>query len=213
MEKSIEQIWKDGFLKQEALIAPKVNDLYNRKSIHLVEKFQRMFKINIWGIIIGASLILIASFGAGAGLAGVIIFITLMAVAYSAKLDSDGLKQLDKGQSSFEYLSSFREWIQQSIEKYGSLYRIVYPVFILTFYFGLWFSDLLEPIREKVAENSSNLIFGMHVPTTLLIIGGAIAMGFFAKRIHREDVELMYGKIMGKLDEALQEMEELRTTK
>ena len=28
MEKSIESIWKEGFLKSDALVAPKLNDLY-----------------------------------------------------------------------------------------------------------------------------------------------------------------------------------------
>jgi hypothetical protein len=30
MEKSIETIWKEGFLKNDALIAPKINNLYTQ---------------------------------------------------------------------------------------------------------------------------------------------------------------------------------------
>jgi len=40
MEKSIETIWKEGFLESDALVAPKLNDLYNQKSIHIVDKFK-----------------------------------------------------------------------------------------------------------------------------------------------------------------------------
>ena len=29
MEKSIETIWKEGFLEKDVLLAPKLNDLYN----------------------------------------------------------------------------------------------------------------------------------------------------------------------------------------
>ena len=210
MERSIENIWKEGFINSEALVAPKINDLYNKKSIHIIEKYKRMFLINIWGIIAGASIVLIISYLIGALAAGLVLFLTLMAVAYSAKLDLDGLGKLDKGQSSYNYLTSFRDWINHSIEKYGSLYRFVYPIIILSFYFGLWHSDALEGIRLKVAENSDHLIFGMHIETTILMVGMAIVMAIFAKRIHREDVTLMYGKIMGKLDEALNDMEVLR---
>jgi hypothetical protein len=31
MEKSIENIWKEGFLKNDALVAPTLNNLYNQK--------------------------------------------------------------------------------------------------------------------------------------------------------------------------------------
>ena len=44
MEKSIENIWKEGFLKSDALVAPKLNNLYNKKSIHIIDKFKRRFK-------------------------------------------------------------------------------------------------------------------------------------------------------------------------
>ena len=44
MEKSIETIWKQGFLKSDALVAPKLNDLYNQKSTHIIDKFNNMFR-------------------------------------------------------------------------------------------------------------------------------------------------------------------------
>ena len=62
MEKSIEDIWKEGFLKSDALIAPKVNNLYNKKSIDIIDKFKRMFKINLIVIVAFAFASLIMSF-------------------------------------------------------------------------------------------------------------------------------------------------------
>jgi len=58
MKKSIETIWKEGFLKNDALIAPKINNLYTQKSIDIVEKFKKMYKINRIGIILFAIIIL-----------------------------------------------------------------------------------------------------------------------------------------------------------
>lgn len=209
MEKSIESIWKEGFLKGEALVAPKVNDLYNRKSVHIIDKFMRMFRKNIWAIIAGAAIILLASFLVGALLAGSIVFITLIYIAYTAKFEMDALAKVDKGKSSYNYLKSFQDWLNQSIERYGKMYRFVYPTLILCFYFGIWFSDIFGEMRQKVAESSDNLIFGMHTPTTISVIIAALTMGFFAKAIHREDVKFVYGGILKKLDEALMEMDEL----
>ncbi|MCZ4409554.1 hypothetical protein O3Q51_12085 [Cryomorphaceae bacterium 1068] len=210
MEKSIENIWKEGFLKGEALVAPKVNDLYNRKSVHIIDKFMRMFRKNIWAIIIAAVIILLTSFMAGALLAGAIVSIMLMYIAYTAKFEMDALAKVDKGQNSYSYLKSFQDWLNQSIERYGKMYRVVYPALILCFYFGIWFSDIFGEMRQKVAESSDNLIFGMHVPTTVTMIIAALTMAFFAKTIHREDVKFIYGGILKKLDEAMTEMDELR---
>ena len=52
MEKSIESIWKEGFLEKDAMVAPKINNLYNQKSIHIIDKFKRMFKINLNALVI-----------------------------------------------------------------------------------------------------------------------------------------------------------------
>ena len=210
MEKSIESMWKEGFLNTSALIAPKVNDIYNRKSIHIIEKFKKMFLVNIWGIIMGAVFLFIASYFAGALLAGGVILIMLLYVAYTAYHELKSLERIDKGQNSYGFLKSFKEWITRSIERYGKMYRVVYPVLILTFYFGIWFSDVFESKREIVAREANDLFMGLHLPTTIMIIIVAVLMSVFSKAIHRRDVKTLYGGILKKLDLALSEMEDLK---
>lgn len=210
MEKSIENIWKEGFLKREALVAPKINDLYNKKSVHITDKFKRMFKVNIWAIIGASTLLWIASYFAGAFVAGSIVLIMMLYVAYTANKEMEALEKLDKGQSSYAYLKSFRNWIENSIERYGKMYRVIYPALILTFYFGLWFSDVLSGLREKVAESPNDLLFGVHIYSTIPIVIGAVLMSIFAKNIHREDIKAIYGGIIRKLDDAIADMEELK---
>ena len=46
MEKSIEQMWNNGFLKNEKLLAPKLNDLYNQKSQLVIDKLKRTYTID-----------------------------------------------------------------------------------------------------------------------------------------------------------------------
>ncbi|WP_194976351.1 hypothetical protein [Aquiflexum lacus] len=210
MEKSIESIWKQGFLDSDALVAPKVNDLYNRKSIHLIEKFKKMFQMNIWGIIIGAVILFVGSYLIGALIAGSILFIMLIYIAYTAYYELKTLEGIDKGQSSYFFLKSFKDWIDHSIDRYGKMYRVVYPLLLLTFYFGIWMSDVFAGMRELVAERTTDLIFGFHTYTSLVIIVAAILMSVFSKRIHKEDVSALYGGILKKLEDALAEMEELR---
>lgn len=210
MERSIESVWKDGFLNSKALIAPEVNDIYNKKSNHIIEKYEKMFQRNIWGIIIGASLLFIGSYFVGAMLAGGVILIMMLYVAYTAYVELQALKQIDKGQDSYTYLNSFKNWINRSIERYGKMYRVIYPVLLLTFYFGFWFSDFLDGKRQEVAQNTSDMIFGLHIYSTVIVLFAAILMSVFSKAIHRRDVKAIYGKVMNKLDVALEEMEELR---
>lgn len=210
MEKSIENIWKEGFLNEDALIAPKVNNLYNRKSIHIIEKFKKMFLINIWGIAIGSLLLFIASYFAGALLAGSIVLTMMCWVAYTAYCELQALERIDKGQSSYTFLKSFQDWIAKCIERYGKMYRIVYPASILVFYFGIWFSDMFAHKREIVAASTNDLVFGLHIHTTIIVIIMAVLMSIFSKAIHRKDVKTIYGGILKKLDSALAEMEELK---
>src|SRR5690606_41129096 len=56
MENSIETIWKEGFLHEENLVVPRVNDLYNRKSIHLVDRLKRRLRFNLIMILVFAFL-------------------------------------------------------------------------------------------------------------------------------------------------------------
>lgn len=209
MEKSIETMWKEGFLNNDALIAPKVNNLYDKKSLHIITKFKKMFLNNIWGIIIGSFLLFIGAYFIGALLAGGIVLIMMLYVAYTAYHELKDLEKIDKGQSSYLFLKSFKNWIDSSIERYGRMYRVVYPIFILTFYFGIWFSDSFAGMREKVAEQN-DLFLGLHLRTTILVLIVASLMSIFSKVIHRKDVKTIYGGIVNKLDASLNEMEELR---
>jgi len=209
MEKSIETIWKEGFLNKNELLAPKVNDLYNKKSIHIIEKFENMFRMNIWGIVVVSTVLLVLGIFNGALIAGLIMWVMFLYVAYTAHHELKALEKVDKGQSSYLFLKSFKAWIDNSIDRYGKMYRVVYPVFVLTFYIGMWFSDSFADVRQQVG-NSSDMVFGLHLHITLFVIAVATLLSIFSKAIHRLDVKSLYGGIINKLDIALAEMEELR---
>ena len=61
MEKTIEKIWKEGFLKEDELAAPRINNLYGRKSKHIVDNLMSTVKKNILGIFAGALILLTVS--------------------------------------------------------------------------------------------------------------------------------------------------------
>ena len=83
MKKSIETIWKEGFLKNDALVAPKLIDLYSQKSESVVGKLMSMSKINLIIIMIVATGILIGFTFIGATYVGIALFLLFIIQEFS----------------------------------------------------------------------------------------------------------------------------------
>jgi len=212
MEKSIEEIWKEGFLKSDALVAPKLNNLYNQKSMHLVDKFKRMFKINLNAIFIGSFVILLASFPMGLPVMGVGYFFILNGILLVNRKLMKGLMKIDKNSCSYEYIKTFDHWMKEQMNVNAKIARYYYPLFFLFMILGFWFSsDIQELLREILGK--PHQIYLLHGIPVFWVLGLVIIMGLlavFGKRIYKFDVGLVYGRVFRKLDEMLEDMEELR---
>ena len=104
MEKSIESIWKKGFDDKDALHAPRINDLYNRKSIHLIDRFKRMFKINFIAVAVGAILLLIVSYLVGILYMGIGFMLIALSILFINYKQSKYLEKIDNSLDSYRYL-------------------------------------------------------------------------------------------------------------
>lgn len=218
MEKSIENIWKEGFLKSDALVAPKINSLYNQKSIHIIDKFKRMFKINLIAIIAFSFVFLIISFFVGIPITGVIFFITLSVLVFINKMLLNGLDKIDKGASSYQYLKTFNEWIQKQVAINEKISRFLYPIIFLSMILGFWFKDAEGmPLGERLVGEilvgfpDVYLIFGVPligIVIALLIIGLLV---LFGGRIYKWDLNIVYGRVFKKLEELMTDIESLRS--
>ena len=209
MEKSIETIWKEGFLESNALVAPKLNDLYNQKSKHITDKLRRMFKINLYAIVIMAVVTWIGYALLGVPYAGFFIFLLLMGVFILARKQGKSLVKLDHSLTSYEYLTTFNNWMKTIISKNVNIMRFFYPLVFLASMAPIWYAFKSgEVTREMLADMS--MIFGIPVVggvTVLLIMG---LMVIFGGKIYRWDVNLAYGKTFKKLEELISDMDELR---
>ena len=141
MERSIENIWKEGFLKSDALVAPTINNLYTKKSIHIIDKFKRMFKINLIAIVAFSFIFLIASFFVGIPITGILFFMTLTVLVIINQRLLEGLEKIDKGQSSYQYLKAFNQWIEKQVTINKSFASFMYPIIFLSMVIGFWFKD------------------------------------------------------------------------
>ena len=217
MEKSIENIWKEGFLKSDALVAPKINNLYNQKSIHIIDKFKRMFRINLIAIVTFSLIFLIVSYFAGIPIMGAIFFVTLTVLVIINNHLLKGLQKIDKGVSSYQYLKAFNQWIQMQISVNKRISTFLYPIIFMSFVLGFWYKDaegtpLGKRLVDKVTINfpDTYLVQGIPMIAIIAIILILAVLAYFGGRIYQWDLNLVYGRVFRKLEELMADMEELK---
>lgn len=218
MEKSIENIWKEGFLKSDALIAPQINKLYTRKSIHIIDKFKRMFRINLVAIVAFSFIFLIVSYFVGIPLMGAIFFATVVVVVIINKRLFNGLNSIDKGENSYQYLKEFNQWIKKQVAVNKRMSTYLYPIIFMSLIIGFWFKDAEGMFLGKRLVNKilidfpdTFLLFGIPligIVISFLILG---LLAFFGGRIYQWDVNLVYGRVFKKLEELMADIESLNT--
>jgi len=219
MEKSIEKIWKDGFVSDNALIVPKLNSLYSQKSKSIIDKLIRMYKININAIIIGSFCILGLSFLVGLQYMGIPLLILLNLLVLFDKKQMGKLEQIDKNVDSYTYLNAFNTWLKEKIVLNIKMYRYFYPLFVLSVAIGFWFQDvdgatLGSKVVAKILTEFPNIpmLFGIPVYGIIVLLLIMVTMAFLSGRLYRLDLKMSgYGGILRKLDELIEDIEELRS--
>ncbi len=218
MEKSIENIWKEGFHKGDDLTAPKIDNLYNQKSIHIIDKFKRMFRINLISIVVGAFVFLILSWFLHIPVMGTMFFVALLALVFINKRLLNELTKIDRGQNSYQYLKDFSQWIKKQIAINKRISRFLYPIFFMSFILGFWFNDaegvyLGERIVKEILNGFPNtfLLFGVPLFGIIIAILIMAALAWYGDRIYLWDLNVIYGRVLKKLDELLTDIESLRS--
>ena len=131
MKNSIEEIWKEGFLNEKSLVAPKINDLYNQKSKDLVDKMKRMYKINLIALVGMAIVFPIWYYFLDVIWQGVAISILMLLTVWYSKRQKRSFKTLDHGATSLDYLKSFDRLLKDSLSKGEKVLRFTYPLYFL----------------------------------------------------------------------------------
>jgi len=218
MEKSIENIWKEGFLKSDALVAPKINNLYNQKSIHIIDKFKRMFKINLIAIVAFSFVFLIVSFFVGIPITGAIFFITLSVLVLINKKLLNDLEKIDMGVSSYKYLKAFNQWIKKQVSINEKMSRFLYPIIFISMILGFWYKDaegmpLGKRLVNEVLKGFPDiyLIYGIPLIGIVIALLILVLLAFFGGRIYKWDLNIVYGRVFKKLEELMTDIESLRS--
>src|SRR3954464_7855231 len=131
MKNSIEEIWKEGFLNEKSLVAPKINDLYNQKSKGLVDKMKRVYRINLIVIVIMSIVFPIMYYFLDVIWQGVATSILLLLTAWYSNRQKRSIKALDHGATSLDYLKSFDRSLKDAVSKGEKILRFSYPLYFL----------------------------------------------------------------------------------
>lgn len=212
MEKTIEAIWKEGFLNETSLVAPKINDLYNQKSMHVVEKVKSMFRVSISVIIVTAVVFPVVYYFLDAIWEGAAASVLLLLTAWYNKRQMDAINTLDHGATSLEYLKSLDRWLKDVLRKSENMARLSYPLYWLI---------ALSTVRS--AWNKQGLTSKLHQQFHALIsiddivlfaqvsaVLSILLMFLFSAKIYRWELRLTYGGVFGKLQQTIAEMEKLK---
>lgn len=217
MEKSIENIWKEGFLKSDALVAPKINNLYSQKSIHIIDKFKRMFRINLIAIAVFSFVFLVVSYFIGIPITGIIFFVMLWVLVYFNKKLLNDLEQIDLGDSSYQYLKAFNQWKNKQISINKKFSRFLYPIIFMSLILGYWFKDAEGmPLGERLVDEiligfpDLYLVFGIPLIGIIIVLMILALLAFFGGRIYKWDLNIVYGRVFKKLEELMTDIESLR---
>jgi hypothetical protein len=212
MKNSIEAMWKEGFLNEKSLVAPKINDLYNQKSKDLVDKMKRMYRINLIVIVSMAIVFLVMYYFLDVIWQGVAVSMLLLLTAWYSNRQNRIIKTLDHGATSLDYLKSFDRALKDALSGGEKILRFTYPLYFLIALSTIWSAWNKGELTSKMYQKYPDVTFIGSVPLFALIIAGVatLLMLYFSGRIYRWDIRLVYGRIFDKLEETIAEMEKLK---
>ena len=206
MNKSIENIWKEGFAN-EHLVIPKINALYNQKSIGIVEKIIKQFKKEILLLLPLALCLFLFNLWLDndkAVLWGIISALPCLFWFYLGKRQLKSIVNIDYKANSYQYLISIRQRLE-SIRQFNKRLAVssvpitLFPMLVYTYYNQ--YGKSIGEIFGVEGLNSWPTISIFLLLPILTLVAMLLARFFF-----RGNIE---GKTTG-INSLIQEMEELR---
>ncbi len=208
MENSIEMIWKQGFLNESSLVAPKINDLYNQKSLQVVDRIKRRMRNQRTFSLMMALFTPILYYFIGVFWYGLAWSIMSVFMLWYTKDIITTMQTLDQGATSYDYLKSFDRCLKDIFVKGEKIIRYSFPVGWLFGFSVIW---------AFWSKHGTFLIMQQRFPAVnvqlcvLAYLAALMLLGIvFSVKMYRWEVRLVYGRLFNKLEETIAEMEKLK---
>ena len=213
MRKTIEATWREGFLDPGALVAPKINDLYTRKSLHIADRIQRMQRINEIAILIGAPIAWAFYAALGMPYGGAIICAAWVGLIV-VRRQFPHITKFDAPVSvdSYHYLKAFQQWLKTRLAWGRRVQRHIYAATFAAIAIGLGESAVGQRAIRSIVESTPGVGLVYGIPWVLIagVVAIAIVVDLLGGLIFDVDVNSVYRGVFRKLDQMVAEMEELR---
>lgn len=109
MEKSIENIWKNGFIQSNELIAPKVIAFYNMKSKMSISKEEDKMRLGAYLMIPAAALMVLINYFVGNDLIwGLLSAAVMIPWTFLGLYQLKRIKKIDFQDNCYQYLLAFK---------------------------------------------------------------------------------------------------------
>ncbi|MFD0963601.1 hypothetical protein [Pseudofulvibacter geojedonensis] len=203
MEKSIETIWENGFLNNQDLIAPRLNEIYNKKSQHIVEVLVKkmenevvlLFIITFFNLVLGS--ILAKSF-----VWGIICALTVIPWIFVAKKQLQAIKHIEFTVNCYDYLKRVREKLKQITMFNFKLSVLSVPIVLTPLLIYTYFNNIDKTFGEIMGNanlGGSNKLIFIFIPVVTIL------SALFFKIMLR-----LGNKTAKKIEQIVKDMEELR---
>jgi len=199
MERSIENIWKEGFEAEKKLSAPVISNLYKRKSKLVIQQINSTSKKDNLSLIPAAFIIF-----------GVFAFIgEIMIAAYSAiliftlffvnKKMLKNLKTIDIKDNTYAYLLNYRNQVKKIMKSSTWIAGLGFPLMVIPAY---WMFFEGTQVFTKFRE----LDLAVEI---LLVVGLALVFSVIGILGYRLSTSVVYGRLLVRLESTIEDMEEL----
>jgi len=199
MERSIENIWKEGFESDKNFKLPVVKDLYNQKSKLIIEKIKATSKKDNISIIPIALILLAIFIYLDRAVLGVYIGILLSALFILNQRQMKKLHELDLTSNTYQYVLNYYAQLKALQQYYTRLLAIGLPVIILP---GYWMYFQGTPVMSDFMKLDPFI-------QILIILITALALSGLGVLSYKLSTQILYGKLMTRLEEILNDMEAL----
>lgn len=199
MERSIENIWKEGFESNKSFDLPVMKDLYKRKSKLIINKIKSTSrKDNISLIPIAIFLFAIFAFLDRAMLGTYLGFLILLLFILNKRMLKK-LDQVDLTSNTYQYLKNYYSQLKGIQRYYTRLLAIGLPILIIPGYWMYFQGTAIMAGFNSLDVYIQVLLLGI----TAIILSG---LGVFCYRL---STHIVYGKLIARLKEVINDMETL----
>lgn len=204
MEKSIEKIWNESFINEQSLIAPKINDLYNRKSKSIINRIKRTYEIDNKGLIPMGIVVLVGMAIFSEFIIGLYGAFLIFSLYFFNRNLLSRFKSIDIKSDNLTYLKNYRSIISSIMISTRKLFMFGLPIAVMSI-FALAYTIKEKSFLARFIPDDASFLQVLGVGVIM-----AIVISIICTVVYIISTKILYGTLISKLDDIIAEMDALK---